>query len=213
MNASDVEFDESVVPELLGWPSRITGEDFLELETSFVQAYNDLVNCTQTGAVRFIDNASVSSWNPFWFRWWRQCCAIIKEINPVATKGLYSAWSRRIYPNQFHIRQSWLSTLRGCESFSGFDDWRVGKRERVEDYHWKQIIKIVLTADQEARIRANRERALALQKSRKEQKEEIQKRNKKDKEEEQNSKPQKLKEDDDGDGDDVEREEFEEQAS
>jgi len=61
MNASDVEFDESVVPELLGWPSRITGEDFLELETSFVQAYNDLVNCTQTGAVRFIDNASVSS--------------------------------------------------------------------------------------------------------------------------------------------------------
>lgn len=70
---------------------------------------------------------------------------------------------------------------------------------------------MVLTADQEARIRANRERALALQKSRKEQeeKEEIQKRNKKDKEEEQNSKRQKLEEDDY----DVELEEFEEHAS
>jgi hypothetical protein len=71
---------------------------------------------------------------------------------------------------------------------------------------------MVLTPDQEARIRANRERALALQKARKEQKEkeEIQKRSKKDnKEQEQNSKRQKLEEE----NDDVELEEFEEQAS
>jgi hypothetical protein len=66
---------------------------------------------------------------------------------------------------------------------------------------------MVLTPDQEARIRANRERALALQKSRKEQKE---KEDKKDsKEQEQNSKRQKLKEQNDH----VELEEFEEHAS
>jgi hypothetical protein len=68
---------------------------------------------------------------------------------------------------------------------------------------------MALTPDQEARIRANRERALALQKLRKEQKEEqSQKKNKKDSKE-QNSKRQKLKEE----NDDVELEEFEEHAS
>ena len=71
---------------------------------------------------------------------------------------------------------------------------------------------MVLTPDQEAQIRANRERALALQKLRKEEKEngEIKKRNKKDsKEQEQISKRQKLKEE----NDDVELEQFEEHAS